>query len=40
MNFTAFLETLPYMLKGMLGIFVVTLVIMFCIWLLNRVTSK
>lgn len=40
MNINAFLATLPFMLKGMLGIFVVTLVIIFCIWALNKVTSK
>ncbi len=40
MNTALFLETLPYMAKGMLGIFIVTLVIMFSIWLLNKITAS
>lgn len=40
MNFQNFLYTLPFMLKGMVGIFIVTLVIIGCIYLLNRFTSK
>ena len=39
-NTEAFLTTLPYMGKGMLGIFVVTLVIIVSIMILNRVGNK
>lgn len=39
-NTEAFLSTLPYMGKGMLGIFVVTLVIIVSIMILNRVGSN
>ena len=39
MNFKAFLDVLPYAAEGWLGIFIVTAVIMFCIWLLNKLTS-
>ncbi|MDO4566482.1 MAG: hypothetical protein Q4B42_04050 [Oscillospiraceae bacterium] len=39
MNFQLFLQTLPYMGLGMLGIFAVTLVIILCITLLNKFTS-
>ena len=39
MNIELFLDTLPYMLKGMASIFVVTLVIVLCIMLLNKLTS-
>ncbi len=38
-NVSRFLETLPYMLKGMVGIFAVTLVIIAMIWLINRLTG-
>ena len=38
-NTEAFLSTLPYMGKGMLGIFVVTLVIIVSIMILNKVGS-
>lgn len=34
-----FLQTLPYMVKGLAGIFLVTLVIMLCIWILNKATA-
>jgi hypothetical protein len=40
MNVENFLATLPYMLKGMLGIFVVTLVIIITIYILNKATSS
>lgn len=40
MNFSAFLSVLPYVAEGMLGIFAVTIIIIACIWLLNKVTSK
>ena len=40
MNVAAFLETLPLMLKGMIGIFVVILVIYATIAVLNRVFRK
>lgn len=36
MNVSAFLYTLPYMLKGMVGIFLVTAVIVLTIHLLGR----
>lgn len=39
MNIDLFLQTLPYMLKGMAGIFLVTLLIVLCIWALNKLTS-
>lgn len=39
-NVDAFLETLPIMGKGMLGIFLVTLTIVICIILLNKITSN
>ncbi len=39
-NVNAFLETLPIMGKGMLGIFVVTAVIMGAIYLLNILGNK
>ncbi len=35
-NFEAFLYTLPFMLKGMVGIFAVTLMIIACVALLNK----
>lgn len=34
------LETLPYMGKGMLGIFIVTLAIILTVTVLNKVTQK
>ncbi len=34
------LESLPYMGKGMLGIFIVTLTIILTVTILNAVTSK
>ncbi len=34
------LNTLPYMGKGMLGIFIVTLAIILTVTILNKVTSK
>ncbi len=40
MNINAFLETLPVMGKGMLGIFAVTLVIILAMMALNKFTSK
>lgn len=39
MNISGFVATLPYMAKGMAGIFLVTLIIMLCIALLNRLTG-
>jgi len=39
-NVDAFLETLPVMGKGMLGIFIVTGVIVLAIYILNAVTGK
>ena len=36
----AFLQTLPMMLKGMLGIFAVILVIYGCIFLFNRIFKE
>ena len=35
-NFDAFLYTLPFMAKGMVGIFSVTLMIIACVALLNK----
>lgn len=40
MNLEMFLYTLPFMLKGMLGIFAVTIVIILTIVILNKVTAK
>ena len=40
LNFDAFLNSLPMMGKGMLGIFVVTIVIILMISLLNKVTTE
>ena len=40
LNFDAFLNSLPMMGKGMLGIFVVTLVIILMISLLNKLTAE
>ena len=39
-NVEALLTTLPYMGKGMLGIFIVTLAIILTVTVLNKVTSK
>jgi len=39
LNIDAFLNSLPMMGKGMLGIFVVTLVIILMITLLNKLTA-
>ncbi len=39
-NVDAFLETLPIMGKGMLGIFLVTLTIVISIMILNKLTSN
>lgn len=36
----SFMETLPIMGKGMLGIFVVTAVIILVVLLLNKLTNK
>ena len=36
----AFIETLPYMGKGMLGIFIVIGIIIICATLLNKLTGK
>lgn len=36
----ALLESLPYMGKGMLGIFIVTLTIILTVTILNKVTNK
>ena len=40
MNVEQFLYTLPFMLKGLVGIFAVTAVIILCIVILNKATSK
>ena len=40
MHVDAFLETLPIMAKGMLGVFVVTGVIILVTILLNRLTEE
>ncbi len=39
-NLERFLSTLPVMLKGMLGIFIVTAIIILTIVLLSKFTSK
>lgn len=39
MNVELFLQTLPVMGKGLLGIFIVTGVIVLCIGILNKVTA-
>lgn len=39
-DFEQFLQTLPIMAKGMLGIFIVTGVIILTIYLLNKFTAK
>lgn len=40
LDFQNFLDTLPIMGKGMAGIFVVTLVIVFLMWLMNKLTNR
>ncbi len=40
MNLEQFLQTLPYMLKGMCGVFAVTAVLILSIVLLNRFTRR
>lgn len=40
MNIENFLYTLPYIAKGIVGIFVVTAIIILCIYSLNKLTSK
>ena len=40
MNFELFLTTLPIMLKGMLGIFIVTSIIILAMLLLNKFTNS
>lgn len=40
MDYARFLQTLPIMGKGMVGIFIVTAVIILCVMILNKVTSK
>lgn len=40
MNIQAFLDTLPIMGKGMLGIFAVTAIIILTIILLEKLTTK
>lgn len=37
MNTQAFMQTLPIMGKGMLGIFAVTVVIVICVTVLNKI---
>ncbi|MDD6871437.1 MAG: hypothetical protein PUD68_01175 [Clostridiales bacterium] len=39
-NVKALLDTLPYMLKGMAGIFIVTGVIIFCVYLLSKLPGS
>lgn len=40
MNFDQFLESIPYLLKGMFGIFVVTAVIILTVLILNAVSKR
>ena len=40
MNIENLLYTLPYIAKGIVGIFVVTAIIILCIYGLNKLTSK
>ena len=40
MNIELFLETLPMMGKGLLGIFIVTGIIILCITILNKLTAE
>lgn len=37
LNFEAFINSLQYMAKGMLGVFLVIAVIILCIYALNRI---
>ncbi len=39
MNISAFIGTLPYILKGMVSIFVITLVIVLSIIVMNKLTA-
>ena len=39
LNFELFGYVLPYIGKGLVGIFAVTLVIILIVWLLNKVSS-
>ena len=39
-NVDAFLAILPQALLGWAGVFIVTIVVIFSIWLLNRITSR
>ncbi len=39
-NVDAFLNTLPIMAKGMVGVFVVTIIFILSIYLLNKVFQK
>ena len=39
-DFAAFFDILPYIGKGMLGIFIVTAVIVGCIMVLNHATAE
>ena len=36
----AFMSVLPYIGKGMLGIFAITAVIVFCVWLLDKIPAR
>lgn len=38
-NFDLFFITLPFLLKGLLGIFIVTLIIVLAITVLNKITA-
>lgn len=40
MHFSDFFDTLPIMVKGMAGIFIVTGILIVCIYLLNRISNK
>ncbi|MDO5310848.1 MAG: hypothetical protein Q4E94_02970 [Clostridia bacterium] len=40
MNIQSLYETLPIMAKGMAGIFIVTIIIVICMVLLNKFSSK
>lgn len=40
LNFDALLKTLPIMGKGMAGIFIVTGVIILCVFLLNKLSAQ
>jgi Na+-transporting methylmalonyl-CoA/oxaloacetate decarboxylase gamma subunit len=39
-NVKALLETLPYMLKGMAGIFIVTCLIILCVYVLGKLPGS